>query len=122
MSDIVPVAADCSAPRVLSRESLGEPALCLAGGRLVGLVRENGALWYRQARSDDLGETRTFQPSGVGAAARLPSPFITVSCFNCKKLVPAAPVPVNAAPEQMEAIFKEYKCPACKKPVYPPME
>ncbi len=65
------------APRTISDSRLFEPSFTFAEGRLIGLIRDNPARFYRQLVSDDLGQTWSETASLVGGGkASFPSPFI----------------------------------------------
>jgi len=66
-------------PQSISNQRYFEPAFVQAGGRLIGLVRENGAHAYHQFVSDDRGKTWQFKQAAIQGDPRAvhPSPFIT---------------------------------------------
>ena len=65
-------------PRIITANDYVEPAFIYAGGRLIGLVRENSACAYHQYVSEDLGDTWQFQPKAIqgNSAAVHTSPFL----------------------------------------------
>ena len=66
-------------PQTVTEAKFFEPCFVHAGGRLVGLVRENRAQAYHQFLSNDLGETWQMRERAVaGEKAVYPSPFVVV--------------------------------------------
>ena len=64
-------------PVAVSRSRLFEPSFAFAGGRLVGLIRNDQGGHYWQLVSDDLGRTWQESESAVGPGVPgLPSPFV----------------------------------------------
>ncbi len=81
-----------SEPQAITNTAYYEPAFTYSQGRFVGLLRlpPGQDRRYDQAVSDDHGKTWTITPSPLampeGEAGRLPSPFITVSPDDPKRL------------------------------------
>lgn len=68
-------------PRTITETPLVEPAVTVAGGRLIGLARSaNTPAWYTRLTSDDHGATWAVEPKGLAAAdpkgVSLPSPGV----------------------------------------------
>jgi len=65
-------------PQTVSNGEYAEPAFVFAGGRLIGLVREDAACGYHQLVSDDFGNTWQFTPRVIGSKLNAvnPSPFV----------------------------------------------
>jgi len=80
-----------------------------------GEVEVKTGEWEQQLKVDKATGYRIDPKTGHKLAIRM-------QCFSCHKWIPSPPIPVDATPEQIEKIHREYKCPECGKPAMPPME